>query len=367
MDLPPFLLDHWLAQHEFCHPPIRYNLGSSTGPAWTLGALEALADGAPDLRQIPLTYGPPEGSLELRRAIAENHGADPDWVIVTTGASEALSILFCLASSANRNIVLPAPGFPAFSALAGAWGLAVKSYSLLREEGFRQCSENVLRAVDQQTALVLVNTPHNPTGSIFPAEEVRHLAGELSSRGVPLIVDEVYHPLYFAEEQPSAAGAPNVIVIGDMSKALSLAGSRIGWIIDADDDRRKRMIDARSYFTISSSPLLEAIAAHALRNRSAILKRLKEVASRNCSLLQAELADVSDLIDWVPPSGGTTAFPWFIDGRDSRPFCERLAERQVLVVPGDCFGAPSHVRLGYAAEADGFGAALEIMLGMLRA
>ena len=110
MHLPPFLLDHWLAQHEFAHPPIRYNLASSTGPKWTHGQLLDLDDGKlrDRLRELPISYSPPEGDRALREQIARLHTVDPDWVIVTTGASEALSVVLCLASEAGASVALPA-------------------------------------------------------------------------------------------------------------------------------------------------------------------------------------------------------------------------------------------------------------------
>ena len=61
---------------------------------------------------------------------------------------------------------------------------------------------------------------------------------------------------------------------------------------------------------------------------------------------------------WVRPSGGTTAFPWLVDGQDSRPLCEALAKQGVLLAPGDCFGHPDHMRIGFAQQAEGFEVAL---------
>ena len=206
-----------------------------------------------------------------------------------------------------------------------------------------------------------MNTPHNPTGSVIERSEVERLARALGERAVPLIVDEVYHPLYFGSDPRSAAAIDNVILVGDMSKAMSLAGVRVGWFVDADPERRKRLIDARSYLTISGSPLTEAIAAHALRNRTSILARLRHVASANLAVLSEALGKAGNVLSWVAPTGGTTCFPWFADGRDSRPFCERLVREGVLVVPGDCFGEPSHVRIGYGAQSEGFPSAVGIL------
>jgi len=285
-------------------------------------------------------------------------------VVVTTGASEALSALLCLASKPGGNLLIPSPAFPAFGVMAQAWGLKTISYALPREDGFRQSSANVLAAVDGNTVAALVNTPHNPTGSVMPRAETARLAAELKARGVPLIVDEVYHPLYFGDAVPSAAGIDNVIVMTDMSKALSLAGLRMGWIIDADPERRKRIIDARSYFTICSSPILETIAIHALRNRAQLLAKLTAVASRNLAALSGFMNSFAGTFSWAQPAGGTVVFPWFSDGRDSRPFCQALAANGVLIAPGDCFATPDHMRIGFGAQATAFDAALAIMAAL---
>jgi aspartate/methionine/tyrosine aminotransferase len=362
MKLPPFLLDHWLAAHEFTSPPIRFNLASSTGPAWTLGQLLSLGGEAvrDEIDSIRLSYAPPEGSKLLRERIGQFYGVDPDWVVVTTGASEALSALFCMVAEHDASIVLPFPAFPAMSVMGQAWGLRVQSYTLDRKIRFGQSADQVLTAVNKSTRLVLVNTPHNPTGSVMEEVELQRLAALLDERRIPLLVDEVYHPLYFAAEVPSAAKVPNAIVISDFSKAFSLSGLRLGWIIDRDPKRREQLIDLRSYFTISSSPLTEAIAAHALTHAGAVLARLREVAQANVALLKQFMERHRGTLGWTPPEGGTVAFPWLLDGRDSRPICQALARAGVLMAPGDCYGLPEHFRIGVGAQVTGFQDALDI-------
>jgi len=342
-----------------------YNLASSTGPRWTISDLRELPKGNLDIEKLAIGYAPPDGSNALRRAIGDQYGIDPEWIVVTTGASEALSILMCLAADAGGNVALPTPAFPAFAAMAKAWGLGVNEYALERSDGFRQSAHVVRKAVDTRTVLALVNTPHNPTGSVCDLVEIELLAQQLQACGVPLIVDEVYHPLYHGRGQRSAAGLENVIVIGDMSKAFSLAGLRVGWIVDADPVRRKKIIDARSYFSISGSPLGETIATHAMLNAEAVLARLISVASNNLDILGDVFEKVADVVSWVRPSGGTTAYPWFVGGYSSRAFCEELAEAGLLIVPGDCFGAPEHVRIGFGALSDRFDVAAEILAAAL--
>jgi aspartate/methionine/tyrosine aminotransferase len=368
MKVPPFQLDAWLAAHEFATPPIRYNLASSTGPLWSVGELMALGGGnARQLDELVLSYAPPQGGKLLRERIAEMSGVDPEHVLVTTGASEALVALTCLFAEPGASIVLPQPVYPALPVLARAWGMTVREYALRREHAFAQTADLVLAAVDASTRAVFVNTPHNPVGSIMAAEEQRELAAALVARGIPLIVDEVYHPLYFGGAVPSASVLPNTIVLGDFAKALSLPGLRVGWLIDRDARRREALLHLRSYFTISGSPLTEALGAHALAHASAIYGRLENVARENLALLTAFMHEQGDVFGWAPPAGGTTCFPSRRDGRDARPMCEALAKAGVLVAPGDCFGAPAHFRLGFGAQTSGYADALGIFRAVLAA
>jgi aspartate/methionine/tyrosine aminotransferase len=362
MKVPPFKLDLWLAAHEFATPPIRYNLASSTGPPWTFAELMALGGSDPAaLGNVTLSYAPPQGGKLLRERIAAIHGVDPEHVLVMTGASEALIALTCRFAGDGGSIVLPRPVYPAVPVLARAWGMKVREYELDPGQGFTQTAAGVLAAVDASTRVVFVNTPHNPTGSVMAVGEQRKLAEALAARGIPLVVDEVYHPLYFHEEAPSASALPDTIVLGDFAKALSLPGLRIGWLIDRDARRREALLDLRSYFTISGSPLTEAVGAHALTHAATILDRLRAVSRSNLALLAAFMDEHREVLAWAPPAGGTTSFPWLRDGRDARPLCEALAKAGVLVAPGDCFDMPAHMRIGFGAMRSGYGDALEIV------
>ena len=302
----------------------------------------------------------------MRQRIGRLHHVDPDWVIVTSGASEALSLLMCLASGSGASVALPSPGYPATEAMALAYGLEIRPYLLEAARDFRQDKSIVLSAVDSSTRLVVVNSPHNPTGSVMAADEVGELAKELGERCIPLVADEVFHRLYFENEQRSAATTPGAIVVGDMSKCLSLPGLRIGWIIDANPQRRANFIEARDHFAISGSPLMEAFAALALREHARLLDRLSASARANLTSLEQFIRSFRSRLKWVKPAGGTLAFPWLADQSDSTPLCEAWARAGVLTAPGSSYGMPAHFRVGYGlADPGDFKQALALMADIL--
>jgi aspartate/methionine/tyrosine aminotransferase len=358
MQLKPFLLDLWLDEHEH---EIEYNLAASTGPRWTLQ--EILQLGTEEERRRfgtqALAYGHAAGDEHLRVAIAEMQGVTPDCVQVVTGASEALVILMWLAAERGVNLILPRPCFATFSALPESLGSEIRFYNLRRDNRFSIDINEIQKLADANTRLILVNSPHNPTGTTITDQEFDALHDFAAQRGIQLVSDEVYHPLYHDGETKSAARLPKATVIGDFSKALSLAGLRLGWIIEPDRGRRRQYWNARAYFTITNAPLMEVLGTIAMRNRTTILTRTQEVASRNLRLLDEFMREHEHLLQWIRPRGGLTAFPWMVNGENARPFCQTLVREGVLLAPGDCFEMPSHFRLGFGNTEDGFAAALE--------
>ena len=358
MELKPFLLDMWLDAHEH---GIEFNLAASTGPSWTLNEVLSLASEEERQRFLnhEVIYSRPAGSDGLRAAIAEMQGVEVDAVQVVTGASEALLILMWLAAEPGANVVLPQPGFTTFSALPESLRIETRYYSIRKENGFAIDVEEIKRLTDENTKLVLINNPHNPTGATISDADMDILHAHTSSRGIQLVSDEVYHPIYHGQPTQSAARLPHATVIHDFSKAFPLSGIRTGWMIEHDPERRKRYWTARCYFSITNNTAGEMLAEIAMRQRSTVLGRTQKVAAENLRLLEAFMNEHRETIGWIAPRGGMTAFPWLLSGEDSRAFCLAAAERGVLLAPGDCFDAPNHFRLGFAAVDEKFPTALD--------
>jgi len=358
MRLKPFLLDSWLDQYEH---GIEFNLAASTGPVWTVNDVLALADDATRDHYLnhDLVYGRVAGADSLRDAIAQMRGVPAETVQVVTGAAEGLLVVMWLAAEPGANVVLPLPGFATFSAIPESLGLETRFYHVDRDNGFRIDPAEIQRLADSNTKLILINSPHHPTGATISDSEMEALHDFTSERGIQLVCDEVYHPIYHGRQSKSAARLPHATVIGDLSKALSLPGVRTGWIIEHDAQRRQQYWTARAYFTITNSTTGEILSEIAIRRRDIVLGKTQQVATRNLKLLDRFMADHAEVLGWIPPQGGMTAFPWMVSGENARPFCQAAAQRGILLAPGDCFDSPSHFRLGFGATGDNFSKALD--------
>jgi aspartate/methionine/tyrosine aminotransferase len=358
VQLKPFLLDDWLDQYEH---KTEFDLAASTGPVWTVNDVLALADDETRHRFLnhDLVYSRVAGADSLRAAIAGMKGVPPESVQVVTGAAEAILLVMWLAAEPGANVILPLPGFATFSAIPQSLGLETRFYGVRRENGFRIDSDEIKRLADSRTKLVLINSPHHPTGTTVGDEEMEALHDFAVPRGIQLVSEEVYHPIYHGKEMRSASRLPHATVIGDLSKAFSLPGVRTGWLVEPDARRRQQYWTARAYFTITNSTPGEILSEIAIRKRDAMLGRTQETATRNLKLLTRFMADHRDALGWIPPQGGVTAFPWLVSGENARPFCQAAAERGILLAPGDCFDDPSHFRLGFAAAGDRFSEALD--------
>jgi aspartate/methionine/tyrosine aminotransferase len=246
------------------------------------------------------------------------------------------------------------------AALPRSFGIETRRYKLRPEQQYRIDLDEIAGLVDARTRILLVNSPHNPTGSTLTDEEMDSLYDLAEAKGIQFVCDEVYHPIYHGRANASAARLPKATVLGDLSKALSLSGLRTGWIVERDHERMKAYLNARRYFTISNSPLTESLATIAVRNRSVIWQRALQVANANLELLAEFFAASAGILSWVRPGGGMTAFPTLNSGANSWSFCEELATQGVLLAPGDCFEMPSHFRLGFGLlDQEKFASALQ--------
>jgi aspartate/methionine/tyrosine aminotransferase len=364
--LKSFLLEDWLEAHT--EPMPEFPLAGSTGPPWTLRDLLEL-DGRSSLErmlQLDILYSRAAGATALRQAVAQMQSVPIEHVLILTGAAEALSHIFATAAEPGSNVIVPVPCFPPYSAVPQAMGLEVRAYRLRREDSYEIDLGEIRRLTDSQTKLILVNSPHNPTGSIIDDKTMEALHDFAAERGIQFVSDEVYHPIYHGTAMASASRLASATIVGDCSKAFALSGLRIGWVIEPDQRRRDIYLTAREYCTVSNSPITEFLGEIAVRHRQAILDRTRDVARTHIKLLEKVLEKHAGVVGWVRPGGGMTAFPWLESGADSRKFCDYAAAQGLLLAPGDCFGVPNHFRISFGVGREWYAVAMQRLGELLR-
>jgi aspartate/methionine/tyrosine aminotransferase len=364
MKFTSFLLDQWLQQQAGAE----FNLGGSTGPRWTPRQLLAL-DGkgaAEELLDLELDYPPANGSSILREAIAAMQGVPAEEVVVLAGSAEALFHIFYRAAQPGANAVVPFPCFPSHQAIPESLGVEIRPYHLTRENSYRIDLDEVKSLADLNTKILVVNSPHNPTGATLSDEEMRQLHDFCVECGIQFVSDEVFHPIYHGRQTDSAARLSCATVVGDFSKALSLPGLRLGWIIERDRDRRREYLNSREYVTVSNTPMGEFLGEIAIRHYDQVLARTREVTGANLALLDRVIAEHADALDWVRPQGGMTGFARLVSGGNGRLFCQAALERGLLLAPGDCWGVPDHFRIGFGVGLEWYPRAMRCLSELLR-
>src|SRR4030095_14437967 len=154
--------------YESSTPPIQFHLASSTGPPWTTNELLSLIspDEGQHLLDNYLLYSRSQGMDQLREAVGEMVGVPANNVLVVTGAAEALLILFFIGAEPGDNVIVPFPCFPPMAALPRSFGIETRCYNMRPEQQYRADLDEIAALVDARTRILLVNSPHNPTGAI---------------------------------------------------------------------------------------------------------------------------------------------------------------------------------------------------------
>jgi len=350
--LPEFALERFFARWEFS---ARMLLCASDVEGWPLAELLELADedGRRRWADLRLGYTESPGEPALRAEIASlyEHVA-PDDVLVFSGAEEAIFALHNVLLGPGDHAVVVRPAYQSLAEVARAAGAELTRLDLREADAWRLDMSAVRAALKPTTKLILVNEPHNPTGSLSDRATFDRLVELASESGARLIVDEVYRFLEFDQADRLPAGAdtsPTGVSIGVMSKSFGLAGLRIGWIATRDRALLERLAAFKDYTTICNSAPSEVLALIALRARERVLARNRAIVESNLPLLDAFFARWGGIFEWVRPRGGSIGFPRLLAERPIEAFAEELVrETGVLILPGTLFGdTGNRFRVGY--------------------
>lgn len=326
---------------------VRYDLSESGVEPLTLGEI------ARDLKAVGrqrLGYAEGTGREATRELVAALHpGATPADVLITTGTSEANFLALTTIVEPGDDVVVVLPNYMQVHGLARGIGANVREVWLHEDEGWSLDLGRLRAGVTARTKVICLCTPNNPTGQILSAAELDAVADIARDHGAWLLSDEVYRGAeHDGKESATAWGRrERTIVTGGLSKAYGLPGLRIGWLV-APADLVRAAWAQKDYTTIATATVSEALAEVALRRRTELLARTREILNARWPILDGWATQHRPGLHWTRPRAGAIAFFGYSYDVDSVPFVERLIrERSTMIVPGAHFLAERHLRIGF--------------------
>jgi len=348
-----FALERYFARWEFA---VEHVLCASDVQGYPMADVLALADAEARALWDGLTLGYTEstGHPLLRREIASLYdGLEADDVLVFAGAEEAIFCLVNVLMAPSDHAIVTWPGYQSLYEVARAAGADVTLHELHEADGWALDLARLRAQLTPQTRLIVVNTPHNPTGMLPDRATFDGLVALADEAGATLLVDEVYRDLEFdpADQLPAGAEAtPRGVSVGVMSKSFAMAGLRIGWLASRDRELLASCAAFKDYTTICSAAPSEILALIGLRARDVVLARSRGIVAANLERLDAFFEAWSDRFTWVRPRAGSVGFPRLtVPGVSIDAWAAELVEAEgVLLLPGSQFGfGGNHFRLGF--------------------
>lgn len=307
-------------------------------------------------------YTSAQGDFDVRKTIAESINKrfktnfNADNLYMTMGAAASLCACFKAIANAGDEFITFAPYFPEYRCFVEAMGakLVVVPAQI---ENFQIDFAEFQKEINENTKAVIVNTPNNPSGVVYTEETIVKLTDMLKVKSkeyghpIYLISDEPYRELAYDVEVPYLTKYyDNTFVCYSYSKSLSLPGERIGYIVVPDEMEESRKVYAavcgagRALGYVCAGSLFQKVAAKCVCDTSDI-----SIYKKNRDLLYDGLIKLG--YKCVKPEGAFYLFPQSLE-KDAYAFCEKAKKYNLLLVPGDDFGCPGHVRISYCVTTE---------------
>ena len=293
------------------------------------------------------------GLLELREAICDHYHKKyavrigPDQIIVTSGTSPAIFILFSTILEQGDEVILSNPHYPCYPNFASFLGAVPAFINVYEEDGFQFRPEEIKDRISTRTKTILINSPSNPTGNLLSPERMKKIA-EL---GLPVISDEIYHGLVYGEKEHSILEfTDRAFVLNGFSKLYAMTGWRIGYIISPPEFVRPMQKIQQNFF-ISAGSISQWAALAALTNAGRDVDRMKAIYDERRRYMIKRLREMGFGLA-VEPTGAfyVLANARHLSSNSYDLAFEILEKAGVGVTPGIDFGqnAEGYLRFSYA-------------------
>ena len=318
-------------------------------------------------------YTPTNGVLELRKAIArklkEDNGLNykENQIVVSTGAKQSLANAFMSILNNEDEVIIPIPYWVSYPELVKLSGGVPIYVNTKKENDYKYTIEELNKVVTKKTKAILLNSPNNPTGSIYSREELLDIANFAKENDLIIISDEIYEKLIYDNKQHISIASLNedaynrTIVINGLSKTYAMTGWRVGYCA-CSEKMAKLMTAIQSHVTSNINSISQYAAIEALNGSQESIKSMIVEFEKRRNYMIDRISKM-DNITFIRPSGAfyimvciKEYFGKSINNNvinSSLEFSKSiLEEEKVAVIPGIAFGLDDYIRLSYATSVE---------------
>lgn len=355
--------------HERGEPVIHLGIGEPKNKT----PMAAILASAAKLTSGEVKYTPVDGVNSLKKAIIryteENYDrlAAPENIIVTNGAKQSLFNLFFSILNPMDEVIVLAPfwvSYPEIIKMCNGKPVIVTP----SDGSFIPKFNEIVEAITPNTRAIIVNSPNNPSGVIYPADLIEKIVSICEKKDIFMICDDIYHKLIFKgrtthpgyEFTKKDIDQSHVIVVNGVAKIYGMTGFRVGWVV-APRDLVQVMTNVTAQTTSGVSPVSQAAAEGALNGMQSVVEALRSQIENNITILLQEFRTFPG-VKLIPPDGTFYAFPDFSAyNKNSVELAKFILKKALVVtVPGKDFGMEGFIRLSVS------GTVKDITEGMAR-
>ncbi|MFH1226354.1 MAG: aminotransferase class I/II-fold pyridoxal phosphate-dependent enzyme [Planctomycetota bacterium] len=343
---------------------IKYPLMISGIPSLTMGELLRMGFKFKDM-DLFVHEGDYYGPLKLRTALANYYKINPDNIALIGGANMAIYMACASLLETGDEVIIESPSYEPIRRAAESTGADIKLLPRCMENRYQPDPAELKKLITPKTRLIVITSLHNPSGIAIDDNVLNELIKISEKNGVLLAVDEIYRDFLVVQKilkqkpAPFFTRSPNVVTISSLTKVYGLGYMRAGWLM-AEPKLVYRFLRTYDYMTANDAYPAQMIALFCLKHIDALIERSRKIIGNSLNIMKEWMSQQKhkqrNLIEkkriaWSPPDGGITCFVRLPIGLNAFKFNDRLCKRyNTLVVPGDFFGAPGYVRIGFGIK-----------------
>jgi aspartate/methionine/tyrosine aminotransferase len=336
----------------------KYSLGGASFDHWNLPRILELAslEELQRWKNLSLQYTDIAGGECLRDKISSLYvNLTSENIVVFSGAQDAITAFYMAVLKPQMSVLSITPNYPLLTNPAPLLGGNLRQFPMSYKDKNWQIDWSMFLSTIEDSSIVAVNFPHNPTGLVISGEQQQSLIDQIEQTHSWLLSDEVFHGLESEPSKrlvPAACLSERAISVGSISKAFGVSGLRVGWVASKNCELLKRLQIIKRYFSVCISQLDELLAEVLIKNADQVWEENRHLIAKNREIFAEWCRQNPHWIELPEQKDNLVSFPKLLNKKSSQEFCQQLISKySIRFEPGTCFGDfAHHIRVGLGSR-----------------